>query len=76
MIHIPPGPTTLPRVDDAELAARCDRALDAALREGFSGLIVWGRGSTNSDGSQDLLYLTNHMSAVSHIPDSEAHRAR
>ncbi len=45
-------------------------------REGLAGLIVWGRGSTNSDGCQDLLYLTNHMSAVSHIPDSHAHRAR
>jgi Xaa-Pro aminopeptidase len=52
------------------------KALDAALSEGLDGLIVWGRGSTNSDGCQDLLYLTNHMSAVSHIPDSEAHRAR
>jgi Xaa-Pro dipeptidase len=70
------GPTLLSRPDDDEFVARQDRALEAALREGFTGLIVWGRGSTNSDGSQDLLYLTNHMSAVSHIPDSHAHRAR
>ena len=76
MLHIPPRPTTIDRADDAEFAVRRDRALDAALRDGFAGLIVWGRGSTNSDGSQDLLYLTNHMSAVSHIPDSHAHRAR
>ncbi|MCE3543752.1 hypothetical protein LXJ56_26605, partial [Escherichia coli] len=59
-----------------ELLARQGRALEAALIDGLAGLIVWGRGSTNSDGSQDLLYLTNHMSAVSHIPDSHAHRAR
>ena len=71
-----PKATTLNRPDDSEFARRRDKALDAALREGLAGLIVWGRGSTNSDGSQDLLYLTNHMSAVSHIPDSHAHRAR
>jgi Xaa-Pro aminopeptidase len=69
-------PTALSRPSDAELADRRTRALDAAVAEGWDGLIVWGRGSTNSDGSQDLLYLTNHMSAVSHIPDSLAHRAR
>ena len=69
-------PTELPRPDDAELAERRRRALAAAVAEGFEGLIVWGRGSTNSDGCQDLLYLTNHMTAVSHIPDSDAHRAR
>jgi Xaa-Pro aminopeptidase len=66
----------LPRVSDAELSERRARALEAAVAEGLDGLIVWGRGSTNSDGCQDLLYLTNHMSAVSHIPDSHAHRAR
>ena len=71
-----PRPTLLSRASDAEFAARRERALEEALREGLDGLIVWGRGSTNSDGSQDLLYLTNHMSAVSHIPDSHAHRAR
>jgi Xaa-Pro aminopeptidase len=71
-----PRPTLLSRASDAEFATRQVRALEEALREGFDGLIVWGRGSTNSDGSQDLLYLTNHMSVVSHIPDSHAHRAR
>lgn len=71
-----PRPTLLARASDAEFAARQQQALDHALRDGFDGLIVWGRGSTNSDGSQDLLYLTNHMSVVSHIPDSHAHRAR
>ncbi|QJP14809.1 aminopeptidase P family protein [Starkeya sp. ORNL1] len=69
-------PTSLPRPGNAEFTERQARALDAARREGLDGLIVWGRGSTNSDGCQDLLYLANHMSAVSHIPDSEAHRAR
>jgi Xaa-Pro dipeptidase len=71
-----PRPNRIPRADDAEYAGRMDRALETALKAGLDGLIVWGRGSTNSDGSQDLLYLTNHMSAVSHIPDSQAHRAR
>ena len=69
-------PTCLPRVADAEFGDRQGRFLEAASRDGMDGVIVWGRGSTNSDGSQDLLYLTNHMSAVSHIPDSDAHRAR
>lgn len=76
MDHSKSKPTTFNRPDDAEFISRRERALDAALEEGLAGLIVWGRGSTNSDGSQDLLYLTNHMSAVSHIPDSHAHRAR
>lgn len=71
-----PRPTSLPRPRNEEFAERRARALEAADREGLDGLIVWGRGSTNSDGCQDLLYLTNHMSAVSHIPDSAAHRAR
>ncbi len=71
-----PRPTALLRPGDLELAERQARALEAAVSEGLGGLIVWGRGSTNSDGSQDLLYLTNHMSAVSHIPDSASHRAR
>lgn len=69
-------PTALPRPGNAEFAMRRERVLEAAEREGLAGLIVWGRGSTNSDGCQDLIYLTNHMSAVSHIPDSHAHRAR
>jgi len=76
MSQIVARPTSLARVGNEELVARQGRALEAALLAGFAGLIVWGRGSTNSDGSQDLLYLTNHMSAVSHIPDSHAHRAR
>ena len=76
MNRLDPRPNQIPRADDAEFATRRERALEAGLRAGLEGLIVWGRGSTNSDGSQDLLYLTNHMSAVSHIPDSHAHRAR
>jgi Xaa-Pro aminopeptidase len=76
MTSTAPRPTLLPRPHNVELSDRRRRALDAAVAEGLSGLIVWGRGSTNSDGCQDLLYLTNHMSAVSHIPDSHAHRAR
>jgi Xaa-Pro dipeptidase len=76
MTAIAARPTNLPRPSDAELAERRRRALEAALQAGLDGLIVWGRGSTNSDGCQDLLYLTNHMSAVSHIPDGDAHRAR
>jgi Xaa-Pro aminopeptidase len=76
MTALLPRPNRFPRPGDDELAERRVRALDMALHEGMNGLIVWGRGSTNSDGCQDLLYLTNHMSAVSHIPDSEANRAR
>ena len=76
MVSSAARPTSLSRPDDAELSERRRRALDAAVAKGLDGLIVWGRGSTNSDGCQDLLYLTNHMSAVSHIPDSDAHRAR
>jgi len=71
-----PRPCSLMRPPDEEFIGRQQKALAAALSERLDGLIVWGRGSTNSDGSQDLLYLTNHMSAVSHIPDSHAHRAR
>lgn len=69
-------PTFLSRVGNEELLARQGRALEAGLLDGFTGLIAWGRGSTDTDGSQDLLYLTNHMSAVNHIPGSHAHRAR
>jgi Xaa-Pro aminopeptidase len=69
-------PTHLGRASDEEFAMRRARAIELALREGLDGLIVWGRGSTNVDGSPDLLYLTNHMTAVAHIPDSHAHRAR
>lgn len=76
MTNFTARPTALPRPGDAELSDRRTRALGAAVAEGLDGLIVWGRGSTNSDGCQDLLYLANHMSAVSHIPDSHAHRAR
>jgi len=64
------------RPSDHELQTRQRRALEDALHEGHHGLIVWGRGGTNADGCADLLYLTNHLSAVSHIPDSQAHRAR
>lgn len=74
---IRPGrPTTLERPSDDELRERQTRALESALRAGFAGLIVWGRGGTNADGCADLLYLTNHISTVSHIPDSDAHRGR
>ena len=69
-------PTTLSKPGDAEFAGRRERALAASVAGGMDGLIVWGRGSTNSDGSQNLLYLTNHMSAVSHIPHSHAQSAR
>ncbi|RKF48322.1 Xaa-Pro peptidase family protein [Paraburkholderia fungorum] len=73
---VQPRPTSLPRPSDAELHERQTRALESALRAGFDGLIVWGRGATNVDGCADLLYLTNHISTVSHIPDSDAHRGR
>lgn len=76
MTTVAPRPTSLPRPSDEELALRQERALDAALRAGYAGLIVWGRGSTNADGCADLLYLSNHLSAVSHIPDSPANTAR
>ncbi len=72
----PPRPTPLARPSDDELRLRQQRAVEAAQRAGLAGLIVWGRGSTNADGCADLLYLTNHLSAVSHIPDSEANSAR
>jgi Xaa-Pro aminopeptidase len=71
-----PGASLMARPCNEELRQRQQRALESALREGFAGLIVWGRGGTNADGCADLLYLSNHMSAVSHIPDSAVHRAR
>lgn len=76
MSYIKPSPTTLLRPSDQELHHRQASALESAVRAGFDGLIVWGRGGTNADGCADLLYLTNHISAVSHIPDSDAHRGR
>lgn len=68
--------STLPPPDHRELSARRTAALAAARAVGFDGLIVWGRGSTNVDGCADLLYLTNHLTAVSHIPDGPGNRAR
>lgn len=68
--------STLPPPDHRELSARRDAALTAAQAAGLDGLIVWGRGSTNVDGCADLLYLTNHLTAVSHIPDCPGNRAR
>ncbi len=66
----------LPPPDHAELAGRRAAALAAAAAAGFDGLVVWGRGSTNVDGCADLLYLSNHLTAVSHIPDGPGNRAR
>ena len=60
----------------AEYLHRQQRLLADLDRLGFDGALVWGRGSTNADGCADLLYLTGHMSAVSHILDSAAHSAR
>jgi Xaa-Pro dipeptidase len=69
-------PTALPPPDLTELAGRRRAALAAAQAAGLDGLIVWGRGSTNVDGCADLLYLTRHLTAVSHIPDGPGNRAR
>ncbi|WP_156096823.1 M24 family metallopeptidase [Amycolatopsis jejuensis] len=59
-----------------EYVDRQERLRAVLAREGYDGALVWGRGSTNVDGCADLLYLTGHLSAVSHILDSEAHSAR
>ena len=72
----PAQPAALPPPDHAEFTARRSAALAAAQAAGLDGLIVWGRGSTNVDGGADLLYLTNHLTAVSHIPDGPGNRAR
>ena len=68
--------TTIEPITHAEYLDRQHRLLEALDREGYDGAIVWGRGSTNVDGCADLLYLTGHLSAVSHILDSEIHSAR
>lgn len=59
-----------------EYQQRQSRLADLLIANGFDGALVWGRGSTNVDGSADLLYITGHLSAVSHILDSDAHSAR
>lgn len=69
-------PTGLAPIGNAELLTRQDRLRESLASRGFDGAIVWGRGSTNVDGCTDLLYLTGHLSAVSHILDSAAHSAR
>ena len=69
-------PTGLAPIGNAELLIRQDRLRESLASRGFDGAIVWGRGSTNVDGCTDLLYLTGHLSAVSHILDSAAHSAR
>ena len=76
MHYPPPRVTAHARPSDHELHGRQARVLESAVRAGFDGLIVWGRGGTNADGCADLMYLTNHISTVSHIPDSDAHRGR
>ena len=69
-------PTALAPIGNAELLTRQDRLRELLASRGFDGAIVWGRGSTNVDGCTDMLYLTGHLSAVSHILDSAAHSAR
>lgn len=59
-----------------EFTSRRAKALQEAGRRGLDGLLIWGRGGTNVDGSADLLYLSNHLSPVSHMPDSEAGTSR
>jgi Xaa-Pro aminopeptidase len=68
-------PTVAPIGQD-EYRQRQSRLADQLTAHGFDGAIIWGRGSTNLDGCADLLYITGHLSAVSHILDSAAHSAR
>lgn len=63
-------------ISHQEYRERQSRLAGLLAEHGFDGALIWGRGSTNADGSADLLYLTGHLSAVSHILDSEAHSAR
>lgn len=69
-------PTTIDPIGNAEYLQRQARLREHLRERGFDGAIVWGRGSTNVDGSADLLYLTGHLSAVTHILDSPTHSAR
>lgn len=66
----------LPPPSQAEFATRRLNVLAEARRRGLDAVLIWGRGGTNVDGSADLLYLSNHLSPVSHMPDSEAGTAR
>jgi Xaa-Pro aminopeptidase len=67
---------SLEAIGNPEYLDRQARLRALLSSHGFAGAIVWGRGSTNVDGCTDLLYLTGHLSAVSHILDSPAHSAR
>jgi Xaa-Pro aminopeptidase len=63
-------------ISSGEYEIRQARLLELAVSRGFDGVVVWGRGSTNADGCADLLYVTGHISVVSHIIDSATHTAR
>ena len=69
--HLTPsgGPTALGPPSREEFAERRARALDAALGRGYDGMIVWSRGATNADANAGVLYLANHQTPCSHLPD-------
>lgn len=69
-------PTLVAPIGNPEYLLRQGLLREQLRASGFDGAIVWGRGSTNVDGSADLLYVTGHLSAVTHILDSPAHSAR
>ncbi|MFM8350425.1 MAG: M24 family metallopeptidase [Actinomycetales bacterium] len=69
-------PTLVAPICSSEYLLRQGLLRELLQAEGFDGAIVWGRGSTNVDGSADLLYVTGHLSAVTHILDSPTHSAR
>ena len=70
------GRSLLPPPAWDEFAERRARAMEMAKKRGLDGLLIWGRGGTNVDGSADLLYLSNHLSAVTHIHDTASGTAR
>ena len=56
----------------AEFVARQRRLLDVVEADGLDGLIVWARGGTNADAHGDVLYLANHVTPTSHLPDRQS----
>lgn len=70
------GASTPQGVPPAEFGVRVSRAIDMAKARGLDGLIVWSRGATGADGWADVLYLTNHMTPVTHTEDNPKSTSR
>jgi Xaa-Pro dipeptidase len=70
------GASTAPGIAASEFGTRVSRVIDAAKARGLDGLIVWSRGATGADGWADVLYLTNHMTPVTHTADNPGSTSR